>query len=662
MSPRTSRSRASRAVRVRGDVRGTSMGAPGRGLRLVTYMADAAPGVAGRLAGSGTIVVLLAATLLRARFNRTPIAIPREAGWVVLYVAAYTFTTVVAADRAAATKPFFDLVGYAALVILLIALMDTEQWVRRFAWAVASALGSMALLAVYQQLSRSYDADFGGLARVEIDGGLTRSGGPISANYFGQVLAAGGVLAAYLALAARSGRERAVALRHPRCGCGRPRLHVLSRSHRRTDRGGIAGSNTPACAAGRSRPRGVGDRVRRDVPAAPRSRGSRRQLDELASPTPGRIRRCVAVRARTWPRSRCGAPIRSEAWVRRTSSCDYLDYSARIGIDDRAEDRSAHSLYLESLAETGLIGGIPLFGLIFVALRRPWQARRRLAARRGTCRRGRFRRARRVPRERGDPAQRVPSLHVGVFRARARGGPAGLLRSTMIAAVVFWAAGVVVWMYAGYPVLLGSRRPTSTAAARTDSRRVPISVDRRRAQRGLDHREQGRESASSTYPRALLEVVVASDGSDDRTVERARNAGAHLVIDLPRVGKLRALNEAVDRTSGEILVFSDADSVLPPETLHELVSNFADPQVGAVAANEVHVANGPNGVARGESLYWRYEQKLKALEDRVGSTVSASGRLFAMRRCLRTVDEHRGGRRCRSLDRGHPGRPPARVR
>ena len=112
------------------------------------------------------------------------------------------------------------------------------------------------------------------------------------------------------------------------------------------------------------------------------------------------------------------------------------------------------------------------------------------------------------------------------------------------------------------------------------------------------------------------------------------------MIDLPRVGKLQALNEAVDRTSGEILVFSDADALLPPETLHELVSNFADPQVGAVAANEVHVANDPNGVARGESLYWRYEQKLKALEDKVGSTVSASGRLYAMRRSLFAPSTH----------------------
>ena len=109
------------------------------------------------------------------------------------------------------------------------------------------------------------------------------------------------------------------------------------------------------------------------------------------------------------------------------------------------------------------------------------------------------------------------------------------------------------------------------------------------------------------------------------------------------VGKLHALNAAVDSSSGEILVLTDADSSLPPETLDELLSNFADLRVGAVAAREVHVANGTSGVGRGEGLYWRYEQRLKQLEDRVGSTVSASGRLYAMRRSLFTPSAHRAG-------------------
>jgi cellulose synthase/poly-beta-1,6-N-acetylglucosamine synthase-like glycosyltransferase len=135
------------------------------------------------------------------------------------------------------------------------------------------------------------------------------------------------------------------------------------------------------------------------------------------------------------------------------------------------------------------------------------------------------------------------------------------------------------------------------------------------------------------YPAALLELIVASDGSDDGTVEAARRAGATSVLDLPRVGKLAALNRAAEVAGGEILVFTDADSLFEPRSLRELVSNFADEHVGAVAANVVrYVEEDGRPVARGESLYWRYERLIKRLEDRVGSVVSASGHLYAVRR------------------------------
>ncbi len=207
----------------------------------------------------------------------------------------------------------------------------------------------------------------------------------------------------------------------------------------------------------------------------------------------------------------------------------------------------------------------------------------------------------------------------------------------MIAAVVFWGAvTLILWVYAGYPAVLaiaGRLRPRPRARAPLE---VPISVIVAAHNEGSIIAGKVENVLDATYPTRLLEVVVASDGSNDGTVDRARGAGAHVVLDLPRVGKMQALNEAVHHGTGEILVFSDADAVLRPETLDELVSNFADPRVGAVAANEVHVASDSSGVARGESLYWRYEQKLKALEDKVGSTVSASGRLYAMRRSLFT--------------------------
>jgi cellulose synthase/poly-beta-1,6-N-acetylglucosamine synthase-like glycosyltransferase len=203
----------------------------------------------------------------------------------------------------------------------------------------------------------------------------------------------------------------------------------------------------------------------------------------------------------------------------------------------------------------------------------------------------------------------------------------------MTAEVVFWVcAGLIAWVYVGYPLLLavvGRVRPRPRARAPLF---VPVSVIVAAHDEERIIADKVDNIRSSGYPRDLLEVVVVSDGSTDGTVRRARDAAADVVLDLPRVGKLRALNAAVAHSSGAILAFTDADSVLPPATLGELVANFSDPEVGAVAANEVHITGGDGGVGRGEGLYWRYEQKLKQLEDRVGSAVSASGRLYAMRR------------------------------
>jgi cellulose synthase/poly-beta-1,6-N-acetylglucosamine synthase-like glycosyltransferase len=200
-------------------------------------------------------------------------------------------------------------------------------------------------------------------------------------------------------------------------------------------------------------------------------------------------------------------------------------------------------------------------------------------------------------------------------------------------AVLIWVStGTVVWVYAGYPVtlaLLGLLfgRPR---------RRAPITPSVAVVVAAHDEEERiGAKIANiraSRYPRDRLEVVVASDGSGDRTAHEARRAGADAVIELPRVGKLSAINAAVERSAGEILVFTDADSTLEPESVASLVSSFADPDVGAATANVVRV--GSDGVAGGEGLYWRYDQWIKRLEDRLGSAVSADGNLYAVRREL----------------------------
>jgi cellulose synthase/poly-beta-1,6-N-acetylglucosamine synthase-like glycosyltransferase len=132
------------------------------------------------------------------------------------------------------------------------------------------------------------------------------------------------------------------------------------------------------------------------------------------------------------------------------------------------------------------------------------------------------------------------------------------------------------------------------------------------------------------YPRERLELIVASDGSSDATVERARAAGADLVLDLPRGGKVRAQDQAVERAGGDILVFSDANAQLEQDALRALVEPFAgDPQLGYVCGQvRFTTADGTNQ----EGVYWRYEMRVRELESNVGDVTAGNGALYATRR------------------------------
>jgi glycosyltransferase involved in cell wall biosynthesis len=131
------------------------------------------------------------------------------------------------------------------------------------------------------------------------------------------------------------------------------------------------------------------------------------------------------------------------------------------------------------------------------------------------------------------------------------------------------------------------------------------------------------------YPPERLEVIVASDGSTDGTVAAARAGGAHLVLDLPRGGKVRAQDAAVDAGRGEILAFSDANARWDPGALRALVAAFADSRVG-YACGRVRFVGGGGG--NQEGLYWRYELWLRGMESRLHSVTAGNGAIYAVRR------------------------------
>jgi len=131
------------------------------------------------------------------------------------------------------------------------------------------------------------------------------------------------------------------------------------------------------------------------------------------------------------------------------------------------------------------------------------------------------------------------------------------------------------------------------------------------------------------YPADRLEVVVACDGSPDATVARALAAGADLVLELERGGKIRAQDAGVDRARGEVVAFSDANVLWDPGALRALVAPFADPRVGYVCG-DVRFVN-QRGTNQ-EGLYWRYEMAVRRLESRLSSVTGGNGAIYATRR------------------------------
>jgi cellulose synthase/poly-beta-1,6-N-acetylglucosamine synthase-like glycosyltransferase len=202
-----------------------------------------------------------------------------------------------------------------------------------------------------------------------------------------------------------------------------------------------------------------------------------------------------------------------------------------------------------------------------------------------------------------------------------------------IVAVAFWTSvGLLVYTHLGYPALLWVlTRVRGVPEEATELTVPPPSVSLIVAA----HDEEAsiahwvRSALALDYPRERLEVVVVSDGSSDRTLELARGAGADLVLEVPRGGKVAALNAAVERARGEVLAFSDANATWEPDALRHLVARFADPRTGYVCGQlRLEGEGGENQ----EGLYWRYETAARGLESRLAGVTAGNGAINAVRR------------------------------
>ncbi len=205
--------------------------------------------------------------------------------------------------------------------------------------------------------------------------------------------------------------------------------------------------------------------------------------------------------------------------------------------------------------------------------------------------------------------------------------------------IVFWlCCAAIVWTQLGYALALAV---LARVFARPQSKpREPINPSQSLPSLSLivaAHDEQQviaekvRNALALDYPRELLEVIVACDGCEDATAERAGQAGADLVLELPRGGKIRAQDAAVEHACGEVVAFSDANSLWEPGAARELVSAFADPHVG-YACGQVRFVQADADGENQEGSYWRYELAVRALESRLSSITAGNGAIYATRR------------------------------
>jgi cellulose synthase/poly-beta-1,6-N-acetylglucosamine synthase-like glycosyltransferase len=146
-----------------------------------------------------------------------------------------------------------------------------------------------------------------------------------------------------------------------------------------------------------------------------------------------------------------------------------------------------------------------------------------------------------------------------------------------------------------------------------------------------------RSSLGLVYPPSKLNIIVASDGSTDRTNEIVggfADQGVNLLALNRNRGKSAAQNAAAVRGKGDLLLFTDANATLRPDALCRLVRNFADEGVGCVVGKVTYRNEGDTGVSEGEGFYWRYELSLRQLESRLGNLAMGSGPIMALRREL----------------------------
>jgi len=213
-----------------------------------------------------------------------------------------------------------------------------------------------------------------------------------------------------------------------------------------------------------------------------------------------------------------------------------------------------------------------------------------------------------------------------------------LMPEAFIIQLIFWLSiFVVIYYYCVYPSILLVLRSLARRLPETGSYfpRVSLLISAYNEEAVIE--EKLRNALGLDYPKDRFEIIVISDCSTDGTddiVTRYKDRGVMLLRQEERKGKTEGLNFAISHTAGEIVVFSDANSMYDSQALKNITRNFFDPGVGLVTGRTRYIVRDDNKISEAVGLYTRLESFIKGLESEIGSCVGADGAIFAVRKNL----------------------------
>jgi cellulose synthase/poly-beta-1,6-N-acetylglucosamine synthase-like glycosyltransferase len=209
-----------------------------------------------------------------------------------------------------------------------------------------------------------------------------------------------------------------------------------------------------------------------------------------------------------------------------------------------------------------------------------------------------------------------------------------------VAEIVFWlAVGLIAFTYVGYSltILVLSRLVHNPVSRAPIEPTVTFLITAYNEEKNIARKLE--QTLALDYPREKLEIIVASDGSTDRTDEIVtgfKHRGVKLVRVEGRVGKTQTQNQAVGQAHGEIIIFSDATTRYERSAIRNIVRNYADPKVGAVSGRYEYCNPSGAAIGLGSILFWKYENAIKTMQTNIRTISGCCGCIYSVRRAVYT--------------------------